>query len=175
VFNYKDGRWRSEVDYFPEWTENLGFYSVEFLGGELYESNGGDPLDFFGVPRTFSVTNPFNAVPNYMKVPLNLGLRINQAPTVEIDVSAQASYSAMKTTIANTLFKLYENGYWSDVTRDELNVAAGVPYLKTTELARVNGRILRCYSSLQKISVTSSERVILFSIKVSYVPSESVE
>jgi TusA-related sulfurtransferase len=175
VFNYKDGRWRSEVDYFPEWTENLGFYSVEFLGGELYESNGGDPLDFFGVPRTFSVTNPFNAVPNYMKVPLNLGLRINQAPTVEIDVSAQASYSAMKTTIANTLFKLYENGYWSDVTRDELNVAAGVPYLKTTELARVNGRILRCYSSLQKISVTSSERVILFSIKVNYVPSESAE
>lgn len=175
VFNYKDGRWRSEVDYFPEWTENLGFYAVEFLDGELYESDGGDPLDFFGVPRTFSVTHPFNAVPNYMKVPLNLGLRINQAPTVEIDVSAQASYSAMKTTIANTLFKLYENGYWSDVTRDELNVAVGIPYLKTTELARVNGRILRCYSSLQKVSVTSSERVILFSIKVSYVPSESVE
>jgi hypothetical protein len=175
VFNYKDGRWRSEVDYFPEWTENLGFYSVEFLGGELYESNGGDSLDFFGVPRTFSVTYAFNAVPNYMKVPLNLGYRINQAPTVEVNVSAQASYSAMKTTIANTLFKLYENGFWSDVTRDELNVAAGIPYLKTTELARVNGRILRCYSSLQKVSVTSAEKIVLFSAKVNYVPSESAE
>jgi hypothetical protein len=175
VFNYKDGRWRSEVDYFPEWTENLGFYSVDFLGGELYESNGGDSLDFFGVPRTFSVTYAFNAVPNYMKVPLNLGYRINQAPTVEVNVSAQASYSAMKTTIANTLFKLYENGFWSDVTRDELNVAAGIPYLKTTELARVNGRILRCYSSLQKVSVTSAEKVVLFSAKVNYVPSESAE
>jgi len=175
VFNYKDGRWRTEVDYFPEWTENLGFYAVEFLGGELYESNGGDPLDFFGVPRTFSVTYPFNAVPNYVKVPLNVGYRINQAPTVEVNVSAQASYGAMKTTIANTLFKLYENGFWSDVTRDELNVAASIPYLKTTELARVNGRILRCYSSLQKVSVTSDERVVLFSAKMNYVPSESVE
>jgi hypothetical protein len=177
AFNYGEGRWKSFLQYRPDWAENLGAYSVEFTSdADMYVCNEGPQCNFFGVQYSFDFEFMFNHSPLLVKRPLAMGLRANAVPTVYVNVPEGLNYSAMATTIDSTLFEKYENGVWAEYQRDELDENVDIPYLATVDLARLNGKEMRGYVAAHTVSYDSpADKVVVISARVNYVPSEATE
>jgi hypothetical protein len=177
AFNYGEGRWKSFLQYRPDWAENLGAYSVEFTSdADMYVCNEGPQCNFFGVQYPFDFEFMFNHSPLLVKRPLAMGLRANAVPTVYVNVPTGLNYSAMATTIDSTLFENYENGVWAEYQRDELDENVDIPYLATVDLARLNGKEMRGYVAAHTVSYDSpADKVVVISARVNYVPSEATE
>jgi hypothetical protein len=177
AFNFGEGRWKSFLQYVPDWTENLGGYAVEFGNdAQLYVCNEGTECNFFGVQYPFDFEFVFNHSPLLVKRPLALGLRTNTVPTVYVNVTEGLNYAAMATTIDTSLFEKYENGVWAEYQRDELDENVDIPYLATVDLARLNGKEMRGYTAAHTVSFDSpADKIVVISAKVNYVPSEAIE
>lgn len=177
AFNFGEGRWKSFLQYLPDWTENLGGYAVEFGNdAQLYACNEGTECNFFGVQYPFDFEFVFNHSPLLVKRPLALGLRTNTVPTVYVNVTEGLNYAAMTTTIDSSLFEKYENGVWAEYQRDELDENVDIPYLATVDLARLNGKEMRGYTAAHTVSFDSpADKIVVISAKVNYVPSEAIE
>jgi hypothetical protein len=177
VFNFGEGRWKSFLQYVPDWTENFGGYAVEFGNdAQLYVCNEGTECNFFGVQYPFDFEFVFNHSPLLVKRPLALGLRTNTVPTVYVNVTEGLNYAAMTTTIDSSLFEKYENGVWAEYQRDELDENVDIPYLATVDLARLNGKEMRGYTAAHTVSFDSpADKIVVISAKVNYVPSEAIE
>ena len=176
VFSYLRDRWITMVDYNPMWAETLGIINMSWdKDGQLYSHNDGSELNFYNIARTQQIDFVMNESAIAIKRLLTMGIRSNGAFNVDsITTPASGSYPAMNSEIPASLFKLKEGYYWSAYLRDKTNVNISDPYLRTIELALQNGRQLRGYVFEHTISQSSTSKVVLFSIKTTYVPSEAL-
>jgi hypothetical protein len=176
VFSYLRDRWITMVDYNPMWAETLGIINVSWnANGQIYSHNDGAELNFYGLTKTQQITFVMNESAIAIKRLLTMGIRSNSVFNVDsVTTPVSGSYPAMNSEIPAALFKLKEGYYWSAYLRDKTNVNTSDPYLKTTELALQNGRQLRGYVFEHTISQSSTSKVVLFSVKTTYVPSEAL-
>lgn len=171
LFSLDDDRWTTFLDYVPTWGDNLGNVQVLFSLGQLYVSNEGTNLNFFGEDLKFRVTSILNDNPSNTKTPLSSVVRANVKPTkVTINIPAFSSYSAMITTVIPEVIQLRENGFFYEFPRDENDPR----FTGQVELARINGRQLRGYFILQAIEYEGESKIVLFSHSMNYVMSPSV-
>ena len=176
VFSYLRDRWITMVDYNPMWAETLGIINVSWdVNGQLYSHNDGSELNFYTDQKRQQIDFVMNESAIAIKRLLTMGLRSNSVFNVDsVTTPVSGSYPAMNSEIPAALFKLKEGYYWSAYLRDKTNVNTSDPYLKTIELALQNGRQLRGYVFEHTISQNSTSKVVLFSIKTTYVPSEAL-
>jgi hypothetical protein len=164
------------VDYNPMWAETLGVVNVSWnVNSQIYSHNDGAELNFYGLTKTQMIDFVMNESAITIKRLLTMGIRSNGVFNVDsVTTPVSGSYPAMNSEIPAALFKLKEGYYWSAYLRDKTNVNLSDPYLRTTELALQNGRQLRGYVFEHVISQNSTSKVVLFSIKTTYVPSEAL-
>ena len=176
VFSYLRDRWITMVDYNPTWAETLGIINLSWdSNAQTYSHNDGPELNFYGSTKTQQIDFVMNESAIAIKRLLTMGIRSNGVFNVDsITTPVSGSYPAMNSEIPAALFKLKEGYYWSAYLRDKTNVNLSDPYLKTVELALQNGRQLRGYVFEHTISQNSNTKVVLFSIKTTYVPSEAL-
>ena len=176
VFSYLRDRWITMVDYNPTWTETLGMVNLTWdVNGQLYSHNDGAELNFYIDQKRQQIDFVMNESAFAIKRLLTMGLRSNGVFNVDsVTTPVSGSYPAMNSEIPAALFKLKEGYYWSAYLRDKTNVNLSDPYLRTIELALQNGRQLRGYVFEHTISQNSTSKVVLFSIKTTYVPSEAL-
>jgi hypothetical protein len=176
VFSYLRDRWITMVDYTPMWAETLGIINVSWdVNGQVYSHNDGDELNFYTDQKTQMIDFVMNESAITIKRLLTMGIRSNGVFNVDsVTTPVSGSYPAMNSEIPAALFKLKEGYYWSAYLRDKTNVNTSDPYLRTVELALQNGRQLRGYVFEHTISQSSTSKVVLFSIKTTYVPSEAL-
>lgn len=176
VFSYLRDRWITMIDYYPMWAETLGIINVSWdRNGQVYSHNDGTELNFYNKARTQQIDFVMNESAIAIKRMLTMGIRSNSVFNVDsVTTPASGSYPAMNSEIPAALFKLKEGYYWSAYLRDKTNVNLSDPYLRTIELALQNGRQLRGYVFEHTISQSSTSKVVLFSIKTTYVPSEAL-
>lgn len=176
VFSYLRDRWITMVDYNPMWSETLGIINVSWnANGQIYSHNDGAELNFYGLTKTQQIKFVMNEAATAIKRPLTIGLRSNGVFNVNsVTTPVSGSYPAMDSEIPAALFKLKEGYYWSAYLRDKTNINTSDPYLKTEALALQNGRQLRGYVFEHTITQKSTTKVVLFSIKTIYVPSEAL-
>jgi hypothetical protein len=176
VFSYLRDRWITLVDYTPMWAETLGVVNVSWdINSQTYSHNDGPELNFYGLTKTQLIDFVMNESAITIKRLLTMGIRSNSVFNVDsVTTPVSGSYPAMNSEIPSALFKLKEGYYWSAYLRDKTNVNLSDPYLRTIELALQNGRQLRGYVFEHVISQNSTSKVVLFSIKTTYVPSEAL-
>jgi hypothetical protein len=176
VFSYLRDRWITMVDYTPMWAETLGVVNVSWdVNGQVYSHNDGAELNFYTDQKTQMIDFVMNESAITIKRLLTMGIRSNGVFNVDsVTTPVSGSYPAMNSEIPAALFKLKEGYYWSAYLRDKTNVNTSDPYLRTVELALQNGRQLRGYVFEHTISQSSTSKVVLFSIKTTYVPSEAL-
>jgi hypothetical protein len=170
LFSLSLERWDTMLGHVPTATGGLGNINVQFDKAQLYVSNEGANLSFFGEQKESLAEYVFNEQPDYPKTPKTHGIRCFPKPTgFSCLVPSFASYPLMRSSINMNRFTAYENGYWSEYLRDELD-----PRFATSELARVNGRILRGYFLVHTLRYEGADKFFLFSTKTTFVPSPSV-
>jgi hypothetical protein len=176
VFSYLRDRWITMVDYNPMWAETLGIINVSWdVNGQVYSHNDGAELNFYTDQKTQMIDFVMNESAITIKRLLTMGIRSNGVFNVDsVTTPVSGSYPAMNSEIPAALFKLKEGYYWSAYLRDKTNVNTSDPYLRTIELALQNGRQLRGYVFEHTISQNSTSKVVLFSIKTTFVPSEAL-
>ena len=176
VFSYLRDRWITMVDYNPMWAETLGIINVSWdVNGQIYSHNDGSELNFYADQKRQQIDFVMNESAIAIKRLLTMGLRSNSVFNVDsVTTPVSGSYPAMNSEIPAALFKLKEGYYWSAYLRDKTNVNTSDPYLRTVELALQNGRQLRGYVFEHTISQNSTTKVVLFSIKTTFVPSEAL-
>lgn len=170
VFNYVDNRWVYRVAHAPTASGNLLNFSFLFDGKDLYVQNEGTNLEFFGEAKSFMVNYFLNENPQIVKQPLTTGLRVYPVPNTLIAYAPlNNSYSLMQTQMSN--FKVYENGVWTEYSKDEND-----PMFPTYSLERkrIEGRSLRGYVIGHTLNYSGSTKIVLFSAVCNYVPSPSV-
>lgn len=169
AFSINDDRWKSLLSYLPTWCETLGNTNVMFKEAQLYLANQGVNLEFFGVDEESSVKYLLNEAPDFVKQPLSHGVRCYPKFTeIAVSIKPFGSYNGMLTTMEANLFTLRENGYWAQYGRDETDPTKG-----SVELARINGRTLRGYYLAHELKYSGTDKFVLFSAVVNYIPSPS--
>lgn len=174
VFRYDKDRWDHEVGYAIRFAESLGTYlvSTPISSALLYRHNAGSENTFYGTAYPSLLTFAFNAEPRIIKRPLALLLKTNQLWTItSVLTEGGLNYGVMDSEIAPAQWKQYENYIYADFLMDKTNVVVQIPHLATTQLALINGRELRGYSSLITATYTPGNKVKIFSAKVNYEDS----
>jgi hypothetical protein len=170
VFKYTEKRWTHRITYPVRWAENLGTYLISSNGTNIWRHNEGNQLEFYGTIYEASLTFSFNAEPALIKRPLAFCQKTNSVWEVpEIVVSSSTNYpTGMTSMIPASEFKPLEDYLHSAYLNDSSNVVAAIPDLVDTAHALINGRNLIGPSMLHTMTITPSEKVVLFSVKIIY-------
>jgi hypothetical protein len=170
IYSLEDDRWKSFVDYVPTWGDNLGNVQVLWKREKLYVSNEGVNLNFFDEDLEASVKYCFNENPDNVKQPLAHIVRSYPKLTELVaEIPPFANYSEMRTRMAASLFKNYENGFNTEYRRDELD-----PRFSSEQLARINGRELRGYFCFNTIKYVGTDKIVIFSAGTTFIPSPAL-
>jgi hypothetical protein len=176
VYSFNRQRWSSYMFQPVLWATQFGNRAYTIGGnptiniGELYEEDGGDELNFFDEGRMQQIDFVFNSNPTIIKRFLTFMTQSNMPFSVGVSVPPTNQYSTgMDSNILIANFRNQESYYVSKYFRD---LKDPNPYILGV-LKRINGRELRGY--VLKHSLTnsdSSNKMILFSANVNFVPSE---
>lgn len=176
VYSFNRQRWSSYMFQPVLWATQFGNRAYTIGGnptiniGELYEEDGGDELNFFDEGRMQQIDFVFNSNPTIIKRFLTFMTQSNMPFRVKVSVPPTNQYPiGMASNILINNFRNQESYYVSKYFRDSGDPN---PYILGV-LKRINGRELRGY--VLKHSLTnsdSSNKMILFSANVNFVPSE---
>lgn len=180
VYSFNRQRWSSYMFQPVLWATQFGNRAYTVGGnptinmGKLYEEDaaGGDELNFFNEGRIQQIDFLFNSNPTIVKRFLTFMTQSNMPFSVGVSVpptNPQYPITGMASNILINNFRNQESYYVSKYFRD---LGDPNPYLLGV-LKRLNGRELRGY--VLKHSLTnsdSSNKMILFSANVNFVPSE---
>jgi hypothetical protein len=176
VYSFNRQRWSSYTSHPVLWANQFGNRAYIVGGnptinmGKLYEEDGGGELNFFNEIRIQQIDFLFNSNPTIVKRFLTFMTQSNIPFSVGVSVPPTNQYpTGMASNILIGNFRNQESYYVSKYFRD---LGDPNPYLLGV-LKRLNGRELRGY--VLKHSMTNSDstnKMILFSANVNFVPSE---
>lgn len=177
VFKPEKDRWDHEVKYAVFFGENLGTYLVSSpaLLATVYRHGTGNQNTFYGTQYASELYFPWNDDPLLIKRPLRIGLRTNRKwALVSFVTEGDESYAAQDTEVLATQWDLLEGYYWADFLNDKNNVVPEIPSLATTQLALINGRELRAYGAIGRLTYTptGNNAVKIFSLTILSQPSD---
>jgi hypothetical protein len=178
VYSFNRQRWSSYMFQPVLWATQFGNRAYTVGGnptinmGKLYEEDGGGELNFFNEIRIQQIDFLFNSNPTIVKRFLTFMTQSNIPFSVGVSVPPTNQYpTGMASNILIGNFRNQESYYVSKYFRD---LGDPNPYLLGV-LKRLNGRELRGY--VLKHSMTNSDstnKMILFSANVNFVPSEPI-
>lgn len=176
VYSFNRQRWSSYTLHPVLWATQFGNRAYAVGGnqtinmGELYEEDKGGELNFFNEGRLQQIDFLFNSNPTIVKRFLTFMTQSNMPFTVKVSIPPTNQYpTGMASNILINNFRNQESYYVSKYFRD---LGDPNPYILGV-LKRINGRELRGY--VLKHSMTNSDstnKMILFSANVNFVPSE---
>jgi hypothetical protein len=176
VYSFNRQRWSSYTSHPVLWANQFGNRAYIVGGnptinmGKLYEEDGGGELKFFNEGRVQQIDFLFNSNPTIVKRFLTFMTQSNMPFDVGVTIPPTNQYpTGMASNILIGNFRNQESYYVSKYFRD---LGDPNPYLLGV-LKRLNGRELRGY--VLKHSMTNSDstnKMILFSANVNFVPSE---
>jgi hypothetical protein len=178
VYSFNRQRWSSYTSHPVIFATEFGNRAYTTGGqnllniGELFEEDKGTELTFFNQGYTQQINFLFNSNPTIVKRFLTFTTQSNLPFNVGVTVPATNQYpGGMTSNILIANFRNQESYYVSKYFRDSSDPN---PYL-TGALKRLNGRELRGYV-LNHVMTNSntSNKMILFSANVNFVPSEPI-
>lgn len=178
IYSFNRQRWTSYTQHpvifatqFGNRAYTTGGFTATFLG-KLFEEDKGNELTFFNYAVNQNVKFLFNANPTIVKRFLTFMTQSNMPFQVQATIPPTNQYpGGMSTNMLVDNFRNQESYYVSKYFRDMSDPNPFLPY----ELKRLNGRELRGYvlnHSLTNSSTTN--KMILFSANVNFVPSEPI-
>jgi hypothetical protein len=176
IYSFNRQRWTSYTQHpvifatqFGNRAYTTGGYTASFLG-KLFEEDKGNELTFFNSVVNQNIIFLFNANPTIVKRFLTFMTQSNMPFQVQAVVPSTNQYpGGMSTNMLIENFRNQESYYVSKYFRDMGDPNPFLPYA----LKRLNGRELRGYVLEHALSnISTSNKMILFSANVNFVPSE---
>lgn len=176
VYSFNRQRWSSYMFQPVLWANQFGNRAYTIGGnqtinmGKLYEEDKGGELNFFNEIRIQQIDFLFNSNPTIVKRFLTFMTQSNIPFDVSVSVPPTNQYpTGMSSNILIGNFRNQESYYVSKYFRD---LGDPNPYLVGI-LKRLNGRELRGYVLEHTLTNSdSTNKMILFSANVNFVPSE---
>lgn len=159
IFHEPSNRWKSFMNYTPEWYESLGEITVSFKDGELWKHYA-DPNNrntYYGVHYPQKVAVIVNAGYNTRKVFNNIKIDSNVSWDSNITTPPNATYpSGMKSRLRKEKLQNMEGGGFYGSFMKDMNT----PGFSNPTLALVNGRELR--GEVMKILLENNESTFVY-------------
>lgn len=172
VFNFDYGRWDYSHGYPVQWGESMKTVLMSTDGEQLYLHNTGAASTMYGEYYTPWLRFIFNAESKFVKRVDSLGLRTDgQWRLSGLRTLANQTYPEMTSEIPANGFVYQEGIAWADYFRDSSNIVARLPYLRTAELALMNGRELRSIAFDHTIELVSTDANSIVSATIIYEDS----
>jgi hypothetical protein len=178
IYSFNRQRWTSYMRHPVLWATQFGNKAYSVGGnltenmGKLYQEDIGNELTFFDQGYSQQINFIFNSNPTIIKRFLTFMTQSNMPFTAEVYVPSTNQYPAgMASNILIENFRNQESYYVSKYFRDSTDPN---PYVLGA-LKRLNGRELRGYVLRHNIiNGDTTNKMILFSANVNFVPSEPI-
>lgn len=154
IFHEPTNRWKSFMDYVPEWYESIGDTTVSFKDGNLWKhyADPNNRINYYGVKYPQQWALIFNLGYSTRKVFNNIKIDSNVSWDCDITIPPTATYPlGMKSQLLKEEFQDLEGGGFFASFHKDMNT----PGITNPTLALVNGRELR--GEVIRVLLTNNE------------------